>query len=558
MSLTVVIRKCPKLGLCIYINNQNHEHFLTYDERVQCLGIANERFDRQIDFVAQAFRDHEYGKYLWVYTPEFIRTEQIEGLLRQHYLTAILELLIQRYQSISAILESIIPCTLFTFLRENCAEVRVSKASYLLSCIKFYGSRLVIVMQKTLMNFGYIFRQQNPPHNGVLIDIFRDMKMQRFDNISAITGLFPSHKFYSGQEEMIRGVPRGKIVDFRRELRFSQFFIHIVKTVKLTLFILKNKNRIPPELFNNLTNFINLLMFFDLLIYEHCVDRYFKKNRITRLLHVATLAKPAHRILMSSAKNHGAKVILVASRSLARFAPADRLLKCDVDEINDVKLPDHFILKDKYSLKAFELYPHFHHKLLIGARYRNLAHPNAEKGNLPVALYILLNYKLFLCVALLEEIRAVSEALDVETVIYRSHPLCYISPETVGGYFPGKKIIDNSGKDYSVINQYRTIVASGPSTGALELADTFSVIVWAPYIWDNGILMDDLMNKVGIKCTNRTMLNAQLKKLVYELDAYKNQVGKDGAFVNEFFNTRELISDKVRQIELQTEAVESE
>ncbi len=551
MSQTVIIRKCPKLGLCIYIDNKNHEQFLTYHERVQCLKIANERFDRQIDEVAHTFSDHPYGKYLWVYTAEFIRTEQIEGLLRQHYLTAILELLMRRHQKVSVIVESIIPTTLLASVRVNCFQVRLSTASYYWSSIKFYGSRLAIVFRKTFKNFGYVLRRQNPPHSGALIDIFRDIRLQRFDNISAVTELYPSHRFYSGQEEKIKGIPVEKIVDFRRELKLTAFFGTIAKTIKVAGFILKNRNRIPAELFNNLSNLINLLMYFDLLIYEHCVERYFSKNHITRLIHVSTLAKPAHRILMSSAGNHGAKVILVASRSLARFVPADRLLQSDVNEVNQVKLPDHFILKDHYSLKAFEQYPQLKRSSAVGARFINKRYNSTGNNDQPVALYIMLNYRFFLCIALLEEIRKAVQMIDVPVIIYRSHPLCYINPDLVQGYFPRAEIIDNSGKDYTILHHYRTIVLAGPSTGALELADTGAVILWVSYIWDNSIIMDDLMQKVGLNCTCQQSLSRQLKVMAENTGEYSQQVKADAEFVDKHFKTNALISDKLKEFELE-------
>ena len=543
--ISISLRHIKKHGLCFLINNIRHDEYLSHEERVACLIKTNHAFDNDFEKVALEFKNHRFGAYLWVYTSEFLRGEAIASLLRLHYLKAILQMLTDKYQIDVLVIESHIPLNIRLFLKQLGLKIHYKKLLYFYSLIRYNGKGVVNILESLLKNFKFLFKKNNCYHEGVLADINTSFTTHRYDSIEKVISLYPKIKFFSGQESILERVAKDDAVVFRKELNFKMFFGSFVKTLRIMIFILKNKKNIPPDLYHNLSDFYNLILYFDLIIFEKSVEKYLDKNNIRKIIHLSTLTRPTYRILMSYAKKHGIEFILVASRTLMKLRSSERILTCDVNEYNNTSLPDWFIFKDIYSTKIFDDYPELQKKVFIGGRYLSQEiHETADKPL--VALLILFNHFEDLCFKLLKEIDKTGVCDNINTIIYRCHPLYHISKETMQTYFPKNELINISGKDYSELNNYRTITVTGPTTGALEAVQEGSVILWVPYIWDDGILLDDMMNNVGIKCKNIEILTIKLRDLLDSEEFFSQQIQLDTSYCNTYFQTKKLISAQLK------------
>jgi hypothetical protein len=277
------------------------------------------------------------------------------------------------------------------------------------------------------------------------------------------------------------------------------------------------------------------------------MDKYLQKSSIPYIIQVSTLTKPIYRSLTAAARKHNAIFIQVASRSLMNNKCSDRLLPCDVKEYNETALPDRFIFRDKFSMKVFDSYPELQKKTLIGGRFA-AATNSLDNTKKPPALLIMLNHRKDISMKLIEEVRKSGVAKTAETLIFRCHPSFRISIEDIRHFFPENEVRDNTGRPYSELTDHRIVVISGPTTGALEAVQFGSVIIWVPYIWDDSIMLGDIMKETGIMTEHYSHILKHGENMIRDHEAYCIQLRKDMAYCQEFFSTDYLISEQLASI----------
>lgn len=539
-----LIKKNKKVWL--YINNQSHVDFFSHTQRVDALIEANKRFDTDLEIVSERFKDHCFGAYLWVFTSEFIRGEETGSLVRWHFIKQLVNSLFfdKSIKIENFIIATRIPKSLRRYLRSLNLSISYNILKYLFSILKYWGRGWLNVINALIKNLSFLYRKGNQKHVGAIVDINRGSTKHRFDSIEAIKVKFPNLKFFSGQEHPLEDVPKENQVVFRRELTLSKFLGSVLKSIHLGLFAIKNKKNIPCFLYYNIVDIFNLLMWFDLICYEYCVKAYLSKNNIQKIIHVSTLTKPTYRILMSEAKRRNMDFTLVASRTLMRYRSSERILDCDIKGYNNTALPTKYIFKDQYSSKIFDQYPEMKKNVQIGGSHVSKTYRYINYNN-PVAILILFNHTKELLNRLLNEIIKGEIPSVVNTIIFRCHPNYVISKDEMLRYFPNNQVIDITGKDYSLLSNYRTVTISGATTGALDAIQWGTVILWVPYIWDDGILMDDLMNILGVNCLNSMELKKKTIEFIINPNLMAEQYNKDTQSKLKYFNTKCLISDLI-------------
>jgi hypothetical protein len=543
--LVTVKRHNKKVWL--FIDGIRHDKYFSHEQRVRLYKNAADSFDQDLENAALRFKDHPYGAFLWLFTSDFIRGEEIGGLVRWHLLKEMLLQLFHDQKFCQLAIETPIPKFLKLLLRINEIPVKVNLFKYVKSF--FYGMllRMFYFFRSFLKNLMFILRKENSHHEGVIADVNKSFAKHRFDSIERIIELFPKIKFFSGQEHKLEGIPEADTVVFRRELTIGIFIKAVLKTIKLSVFVLNNKSQIPPALYSNLSDSFNLLQWHDLIVLQNCIKKYLDKNEIDRIYHVSTLTKPSYRILMSEAARRNIDFTLVASRTLMKSRASERLLKCDVARYNSTALPNHYIFKDQYSTGVFDPYPDLRSKVSIGSRFLNKQTPVISEEK-PFAVLILFNHFEEIVFSLLHEIKSAGIDKIIDTIIYRFHPAYKLSNEKMQALFPTNTLVDITGKDYSAIAEYRTIAISGPTTGALDAVQAGTVIIWAPYIWEDGILMDDIMKQLGILCLNSESIRSSVEMLLTDKSSYFIQRDKDGRFVKDNFGSSNLISECIAEL----------
>ncbi|MFW5721279.1 MAG: hypothetical protein ACOCWW_02710, partial [Bacteroidota bacterium] len=542
-KVRLAIKKSEK-QFWLYINDQAHVDFFSHSTRVDFIKKANNKFDKDLEFVAEKFKHHTYGAYLWLFTSEFIRGEAISSLIRWHFIVEMIDYLENdnSYDIDKLNIETSIPKSIKKHLAGKKFKVRYKVKPYLISFAKYNARGWLNVLKSLRKNFQFVFKRPNTKHEGIIADINRSFTKHRYDNINKLIDKYPAIKFFSGQEHPLENIPVKDQVVFRKELSFLKLLHAIMKAMRISFFTLKNKKDIPDFLYSNLTDFFNLILWFDLLVFEKCVQDYLNKNEIEKIFHVSTLTKPTYRILMAEAKKRKIEFTLVASRTLMELRSSERLLRCDVKEYNDTGLPEKYIFKDEFSKKIFNHYPELKERTFIGGKYI-FSSKNEINLNKPAAILLLFNHTKPLFYKLLNEVVHSDAAKLVDTVIFRCHPAFIVGKDEMQKYFPGNILIDNTGKDFSILNKYRTVTISGATTGALEAVQAGTIILWVPYIWDDGILMDDMMNEIGTKCVDRKKLKTSAEHFIRNSSELGKKYKIDANYIEKNFNTKNLISE---------------
>jgi hypothetical protein len=375
----------------LYIDNLRHDVFFDHSTRVRFLQLANRNFDSDFEKVSENFKDHQYGSYLWVFTSEFIRGEEISSLLRWHFIMAMIIDLNNKSGIKEVLIETRIPANMMLFLNKLKITTKYSKLGYVRSITRYISKGILYSLKNIKKNFTSLLARQNTYHEGVIVDINRSFTMHRYDNLEKVVKIYPSIKYYSGQEHKLQDVPKIDNVVFRNELTAGILLKAINKSCKIVWFMIRSKEKIPIDLYYNLTDIFNIINLYDLIIYEKCIERYLNKNKIKKVLHVSTFTRPTYRILMTAACRNHTQFILVASRTLIYYRSSDRLLNCDVMGYNMTALPSKFIVKDNYSASVFKHFPHLHKRVVIAGRSTT---PKQKEFHLnkPTAILILFNH----------------------------------------------------------------------------------------------------------------------------------------------------------------------
>lgn len=533
----------------LYIDGKRQDDFLSHNERVECLKKAIVVFDDELQKAAETFKSHELGAYMWLFTPDFVRGEEISGLFRLLYLKEIILYLSQKTGVSVLHVEVPLDAQTKRFLMSVSKNLNVRH-------VKITGNRAQDFLQKLKhfykafrLNLLQTFQKKNEPFEGTLIDTSSRFHKSRYDNLQNVTRIFNENvKYYSGDQVVVSGIEKNKTVVFKRDLSIEIWFRSLVKAFRINRFIKTHKNQIPPHLYNNHRGLFKMMMYWDLIMAQESMDAYLKKSALKNIVQVSTITKPEYRSLMMFARKHSVRYIQVASRSLTRLRCSERLIKADVEEYNHTALPDAYIFKDKYSLRIFDDFPELQQKSSVGARFlmKNIAQNRLFEK--PPALFILFNHRADVSHKLLKALVHSEIYTLFDTIIYRCHPSFVFDQATIIKTFGDKKIIDNTGKDYRELLDYRVLGVSGPTSAALEAVAYGCLVHWAPFVYDDAILMDEVMETVGVKCVDPALLKNKLTEHLNAVDLYNSKLDEDNSIINEYFETDSLISEKIQQI----------
>lgn len=534
--------------LVLLINGVHYDEYFSNNMRVECLNKTITEYDRILETVALKFREHPFGTYLWLYTPDFIRSEDILDFYRRLYLKSIIQCLADQNVIFKIAIEVPVSVQEKRFLRKLAQRIQINQIQLLKNRILNFLLRLKSLFKLCWINIQYFISKPNESFDGTLIDTSTRFTKSRYDNLKVVESLFSQKvKYYSGEQMRIRGTDKSKTIEFKRELSIGILFASLLKSIKIRNFIHRNKANIPPDLFYNHSGFFKFLLYWNLVISQKCIDKFLSRSAISNIIQVSTLTKPIYRSLIASAKIHGVPFIQVASRTLMKTRCSERLLRCDVEELSGTGIPDYFILKDQYSKKVFNSFPELHERIFVGGRYR-LPPVIKKENNSGFALLILLNHRKDLSEKILNIVRKTEIFKNVEIIYFRCHPSTPFSENEISNRFPEKIITDISGKGYDAMLNHNVIAISGATTASLEAVQYGAVLLWIPFIWDDSILFDDLMNELGIKCDSPQMITEAFEKLYSDKLYFQQQIEKDKIFCSENFMPEKLISEQIAAI----------
>lgn len=530
-------------GLNLLVDGVPEFEVFPYEIRISCLRRANDRFDRDIMHAASLYPEDEKGAYLWCYTALFLRGENVTDLIKLYYLLEIIYELNQKKEVKRVEIRFPIPFAAISELSAKGLIISYNLSEYVFG-ILYKGTGLII---KSLFdirkNITHIFKKPNNVFNGNLLDVNKSPKENRLDILKNYEFYNP-YNVYSGQEHELKGFSKHQTVNFRNELTCWDTLSAVGETWRINRFIAQNKTLLPAIYSAYIYNRFNVQLW-SLLLYKKSVQKYFAKCSIDNLVHVSTLTKPEYRLLWAEAKKKQCRIILVSSRTLKVLSSSERLLPCDFDGYSGAILPDYFIFRDEFSKRnVFKNREDYLQRSYIGGRTIAVCDKETGESRITVnyAVLLMLTHQRKSSDQIISATSSVNlKELGIDTVIFRSHPSCRYTNEEIQKSFQEFKIINNHNQKPEDLLKFKTIMISGPTTGALEFAAYCSEIIWLPYIWSDGLLFDDMMNTIGTKIINNTDLSEILK---FAIINSKNIASEK----IDLFSSSALISDSIKKI----------
>lgn len=534
--------------LSLYIGGKRYDEYLSHNERVECLEAATVEFDNELQKAAEYFRDHPYGAYLWLYTPDFIRGEEIRGLYKQMYIKAIINRILKELSIKEVQVYTPLSPYLMDYLRNlpikfTCNKLKQA-VNLLQNCLQNTKTLFILFS----FNIKQLFKQVNEPFTGTLIDTSPVFKNNRYDDLDKVARIFNNKvKYYCGDQVEVQGCLESQTVVFKKELTLTDFLTALVKSFRISRFIKQNVSNIPPGLYYNHKGVFKMLLYWDLLLAQKSINKYFDKCNIKTIVQVSTFTKPIYRSLVAAASKRSITFIQVASRSLMRYRCSERLLQCDIDEYSSTAIPDWFIVKDQYSTRVFNPYPKVRSRVLTAGRFKSEEIVNTE-SNKPPALLIMFNHRKDISYRLLNEVLKSELSSSFKTIIVRCHPNFTFPRGFLKSVFSENDVVDITGGNFSCLRNYQTTCISGPTTGSLDAINNGAVILWITYIWEDGILMNDIITSFGLFCADRMDLKKKVYKITTQDDFFGMLFNRDQQRLEEMFSSKEVMSNTIMEV----------
>ncbi|UJP64468.1 hypothetical protein [Mongoliitalea daihaiensis] len=521
-------------GLNLYINGQSEHLYFDYLTRVEALRRANKRFDKDLMQAASLYPNDKKGAFLWCYTSEFLRGENVTDLVKLYYLLELAKIVSEANSVEKIILSYALPMDAITELKGFGLLTIMSSGFYKgkireILKVVYHSS---ISFKRNLPSF---LKKRNPKFSGNLLDVNQSPTSNRLDPLDNYE-FYQPYRVFSGQEHKIRGFDKEDVVVFRTENTLLDGIIQLYRAVTLSIFIKQNTSRLP-KVYRFYFRFRDVFKLWSLLLYERGAEKYFKRNEIRNLVHVSTLTKPEYRILWAKAHESKINVTIIASRTLKTLSSSERLIEADIKAYSKASLPNNFIVRDSFSKDAFKAF-HFCEQVKMGGRFVP-ENENGEKEFIKErVVYVVLTHIKECSEYLLNELKSINfSALGIQKIFFRSHPSAKFTHGEIQNYFPDFEVINHTGLSIHQCNYENILMISGPTTGALELIKEGVTLFWLPYVWKDGILFDDILKKAGHLCNSRN-----------EFINIIHQASNNKAIDISEFNSENLISEQLKAL----------
>lgn len=529
----------PSEGLNLYVNGQSEHIYFDYHTRVSALRKANKRFDTDLQQAASLYPNDKKGAFLWCYTSEFLRSENVTDVIKLYYLLELVKCLKKSVETVQLCYS--IPKDALVELTELGFRL-VKTTSYYKSIVREWVKVGYHASKSVLKNLSSFVASINSSHNGNLLDVNQSPRNNRLDSLENYE-FYQPYKVFSGQEHTIEGFEEKDVVIFRNENNFWDGLMLFFKALQLTFFVEQQQSRLA-KVYRNYLRKRDCFRLWSLLLYERGAHKYFSKNSIQNLVHVSTLTKSEYRILLAKAKEFNSKIILVSSRTLKSLSSSERLIEADIKGYSKTVLPDHIIVRDQFSKDVFKGLP-FYERIKLGGRFQQKSIKTKIETEFlteKVVYIVLTNIKSCSDYLLKEVSRIDFKSLGIKKVVFRCHPAEKYSNVEVQEYFSGYDIINHTGESMDTCPYKKILMISGPTTGALELIREGVSLFWLPYIWKDGILFDDIMRSIGYLANDID----DLRHIIFENPI--NGIGSKINTFNQFLSADRLISQQINSV----------
>jgi hypothetical protein len=319
--------------------------------------------------------------------------------------------------------------------------------------------------------------------------------------------------FFPGRlEGKVHENDQAKCIRFEEELDFKDWLNAFKKAFQLK----QNLKKIQPDTLLNLEIKQNKIQhFWVMLLKERAVEDTIKKYKPKSILYTTANTYPFARIISRQAFLKDIPFTVVACRPMfINTRLEERLIKADLEAVNNAFVADNFAVWDKFSKKTLVKAGVANHKIFVVNQNKQVENLT-NKISLKNALLILFSHE--------EELnqRLVDELLKLNTkspLIIRQHPLKKLTEKQNNQLKTKFEIThDITSQPYTRYELINVVAITINSTAVLEAAQHGCGIIWLPYLNSRSIIFYEIMQKIGKWFENTSELDFFLNSSKGEL-----------------------------------------
>lgn len=519
----------------LWLNGKEFNESISYEVSLEALRRAKRMLENGINNTASGLQHEALGGFIWCYTAEHFRGENIDGVLRRIYLIELLKHLSNNY-NIHVIFSLYWPPALMKLLKDTKISIKVNLTISLKRRI-YLQAAFIWRSSNDLMRIfnGLKHRPLVKSSLKILLDVNKSPKSQRIGDLDRLAGIEEWIGYFSGQQYSINGFPEERVVSFIDWITFKDVVLSIKKVLLIYKVKIENRHSISPYLYNALSPLVDFRLLLLLLYFEGAL-KFFKRHNIQIIYHVSTFNQASYRLLMKAAEISGVNFCVIASRTLYPLRLSDSYISADLARYGDVSVPDKAIVRDDFSRRVLTN-GNFKGNIGVASRYEN----NGKKGGIDsweLEILILTTHVHDVSLALLKFVLNMNfRTGDIKDIWVKSHPSCPFPQKVLGQISDDIRVKTFEENDYSRFVNKKLLVISGPTSAALEVVSVGCLLVWLPFVWADGILFEEIMNLVGVKVKSEK----EFKKIIGEL-----LVISDEEYLKQSLLTQEVVESNFK------------
>lgn len=490
-----------KTGINLTIDGIEYSRIIPYSVRTKLLNRATSRVEKDIEKLYEIDKNSEDAVFYWLFTKEWIRTDDIRGVWALWFSIEVLNYISQHNQSNTLLLSKGIPRIYRDIIKENINNyntVNVS-ADYLnVSTLKRIAKNIGRCVQP-LSLISNLFKKSQKGISGVLIETEIDFKGNRYGDISKFIEASDKASYFTLRYGRVYGYENKSVFEIQKDISFSILKISIKKLLRL-----KSSNMLKRywdvqtfrASFSSHGYYLGML---EKIIFYNCFEKFVNKSNIKSIVTVSSYHRPDTRIVWYLAQKYNIPSVNIAPRTFNYEKPAENLLKCDIEAYDGKTLPNFFIFRDKFSLRAVIGQKSLIENSFIANRQveihkkKKLEKSSCNKNE--KSLIILLGNEYQQNQRLLKILISSNIYKVYDKLYVRQHPK-YIDNRLFDNMNIQFMDITNQPMN-NILKNNNCVLLTISSTAAIEAGSLGGTIIWAPFISANSITTDALLKHIG-------------------------------------------------------------
>jgi hypothetical protein len=443
---------------------------MTLKDKAQYLIKANENLENDLICFVEEILHYNNAHLAWTQTYNDIRLDDLEGVIYEYFLKEMNDNYVPK-----------LPATTF---KNTVAPLKIFRSI----AEKLFITKQVIPEQALWLSSAKNTKRNRYRH---LMHYFRNDEIAYF-NASHIVDINVSAK-----DSNLNFVEQFKVKDIFKAFAKAIILKHKLRKNKTNSFVALWVKNMPWT------------HFFNMAIREIWVNRAIQKYKPKAILFTTANTYSPARMMSRLAKLYGVPFVVVACRSMFTYLrPEERACKIDLEEMNDARIADYFIVWDLFSKNTLVKSKIEADKIFISQLMLKSIVPELLLSNDNI---VILTHESKMNDVLIDEL--VVACPDLSRIVIRTHPLCQL---TAYQYKKLTKfeIVDISNIAMNCITFDNCVAISINSTAAVEACSYGCGILWLPYLNKRAVIFEPVMAILGLVLDDTKDFKESISSLV--------------------------------------------